>query len=130
MSTEKPPDKSTEEPVPTEITVDYIKSNLFRVIHADGAWGGLTARGTIHMALFSERPTIPQTQVLQVTNEGKLGPPIPEQTKKRPAELVREVEVEVIMSYETAQALHAWLEDKFNVFEKFIGPNAKKEGSR
>jgi hypothetical protein len=129
MSTEKPPDESTEEPVPTEISIDYIKSNHFRVIHADGAWGGLTARGAIHMGLFSERPTIPQTQVYRVTDEGKLGTPIPERTKKRDADMVREVEVEVIMSYDTAQALYNWLGDKLRTMRRFSGLNGNEEGS-
>ena len=36
------------------VTFDYIKSNLFRVIHADGVWGGIAPTGKIHLSFFND----------------------------------------------------------------------------
>ena len=43
-----------------EVAFDFIKSEYFRVIHADGALGGPTPQGLVHMAFYSERPPIPR----------------------------------------------------------------------
>jgi hypothetical protein len=66
-----------------EIAFEYIKSNLFRVIHADGAIGGVTPSGNLHLAFFSERPAIPRMIVHKRDPSGTLGPPIPEKTITR-----------------------------------------------
>ena len=81
---------------PTEVSFDYIKSNIFRVIHADGAFGGLAPNGNIHMALYNERQAIPTQMVYALEGIG-LGPEIKGKRKGRGG-LVREVEVDVIMS--------------------------------
>ena len=42
--------------LPKELEFDFIgKSNFFRAIRADGAFGGLAPNGVLHMALYSER---------------------------------------------------------------------------
>jgi hypothetical protein len=56
----------------TEIEFDFIKSNFFRVIHVDGAFGGLSPNGFVHMALYSERRAIP-TKVVHKIEGAALG---------------------------------------------------------
>ena len=57
----------------------YLKNPAFRVVHVDGAVGGVTPRGRIPMAVYSERPAIPQSSVHSVVGgvhqhgTGKLG---------------------------------------------------------
>ena len=43
----------------------YIKAYNFRVVHVDGVIGGITPKGLLHLAVFSERAAIPQ--VLRIT---------------------------------------------------------------
>ena len=102
-----------------EIAFDYIKSNFFRVIHVDGAFGGLAPSGNIHMALYSERQAIPTRTVFPFEGD-KLGP---ENLKKREVResLVREVEVDVVLSIDQARALHKWLTGKIESLEGIIG---------
>ena len=92
-----------------QITFDYIKSNHFRVVHADGAIGGVAAGGYIHMALFSERGAIPQQLVFAVDEKGRLGDEV---SRTERGTLIREVEVDVMMDEPSASALHRWLGDK------------------
>lgn len=94
---------------PSTLQFDYIKSNLFRVIHADGALGGLTPSGMIHIALYNERLAIPRSVVHSVDETGKLGKQI--KSDGRPG-LVREVEVDVFVTIATAESLVDWLKDR------------------
>jgi hypothetical protein len=85
------------------VALEYIKSQFFRVIHVDGAIGGPTPTGHIHLALFSERPAIPRRVVVPIAN-GSLGDPIPAETVVRDG-MVREMDVDIMMSLSTAEQL-------------------------
>jgi len=98
------------QPAPVEIGFDFIKSNLFRVIHADGAYGGISPNGAIHMALYNERSPIPRHTAHRLENN-QLGAELREKREVR-SSFVREVEVDVIMDVNVATALHQWLGEK------------------
>jgi hypothetical protein len=72
-----------------KISFDYLKSQFFRVLHADGAIGGITPSGCIHCSFYSERQAIPQRQTFMLNEDGSLGQPIAEETLVRAA-IVRE----------------------------------------
>jgi len=101
------------------ITFHYIKSNFFRVIYADGAFGGINPQGLIRMALYNERTPIPQTTVQPVTPEGRLGDELIDRRTAREG-FVREVEVDVLLNINTAKSLIVWLQDKVKVLEAAI----------
>jgi hypothetical protein len=101
---------------PTQLEFDFIKSNFFRVIHADGAFGGLGPRGDMHMQFFSERRAIP-TKIVHAIDGTKLGPEIKDKRESREA-FVREVEVDVVMNMAQVRSLHKWLGDKIAEFQK------------
>lgn len=114
--------------VPKEIEFDYIKSNFFRVVRGDGAFGGLSPNGTIHMAIFSERSAIP-TKIVHKVVDNALGPEIVPRREVRKA-VVREVEVDVTLDINQAIALRKWLDDKIKAFHEAMGiPQAATNGS-
>jgi len=102
--------------IPDKIRFHYIKSNYFRVVHVDGAYGGITARGTIEINLYSERPPIPQVAVHQVKPDGTLGDEIKEERVGRDG-IIREIEVGATMDLEVAKSLMMWLKDKIQTIE-------------
>ena len=104
-----------EENSQKDVEFHYIKSNTFRVVHADGVWGGPTPRGYITMAFYSERAPIPKRLVHEITSEGTLGR---ETSRDARAGIVREVDVEVMMDLDLAKGLLRWLEEKVTVLEK------------
>lgn len=114
--TETPqPSPATQGPVTHEgrISFSFEKGNFFRVVHADGVFGGLTPRGDFHMAFFSERQPIPKqvTHVLTSDTGGgnaKVGDEIRELRIAR-AGIFRELEVDVVMNRTTASSLLEWL---------------------
>src|SRR5438874_1780807 len=93
------------------VRFDYIKSNLFRVIHADGVVGGLTPRLDIHMDFWSERFPIPQRVVHTLTDDGTLGEELKTERLTREG-IVREVEAGVVLDLEVAKAFREWLTDR------------------
>lgn len=95
----------------------WTTSNHYRVVHADGAFGGITPYGAIFFSLYSDHPPIPEITVQPVTDEGLLGPEIAE-GKVSNEGIEREVEVGVVMALQTATALRDWLNDRIRLVEK------------
>jgi len=102
-----------------KVRFHYIKSNHFRVIHVDGAHGGITPTGMIQVAFHNDRSPIPQQVVSTVHENGTLGREIAEERVSRDG-VVREVEVEAIMSLDTARALRKWLDEKIQSLEDLL----------
>ncbi len=101
-----------------EVVFTYLKSNLFRVIHADGAWGGLSARGDIHISFYNERAAIPDTSKIVVSE--KTGAIVKPEEFQSSSKFVREVEADVIVDLGTAISLRDWLNNKISALEKLI----------
>lgn len=93
----------------------YQKSNLFRVIHADGAWGGLTPDLQVFFSLFNSGPAMPQMMGYELRPEGTLED-IPAMAVSKDG-IVREVEVGIVMSPENVKALIAFLEGRLRTLE-------------
>ncbi len=100
------------------ITFDYIKSNNFRVIYADGVHGGLSPKGDlIQISIWNERWPIPRQTTHEFSKEGKLGSEILGLRITRDA-IVREVEAEIIMTVPNAELLRDWLDEKIKATQK------------
>jgi hypothetical protein len=116
---EQPSKGSNGQPA-KEVVFDYIKGEYFRVIHADGMIGGSTPQGNLHVAFFSERPPIPKRTVQTVNALGALGDQIPEKTVVRDCTVVREMDVDVIMSFQVAEQFYKWLEQRLDEMKKMM----------
>lgn len=99
---------ATSEPrkLPTELRFHFVKSSQFRVVHADGAWGGITPQGLISLAAYSERFPIPTTVDHKVDPDGKLGAEVRRTGRDG---VLREVEVDLLMSVEVAESFVEFL---------------------
>ena len=100
-----------------KIEFHYKKSSLFRVVHSNGAWGGLTPDLDVFVAFFNSRPPIPETVVHELSEEGVVGPEVPE-LKVSKNGIVREVEVGVIMKPEDVRNLITFLQDRLDNIKK------------
>lgn len=109
-----------------QIQFHYKKSNLFRVIHSDGAWGGLTPELDVFFTFFNSRPPIPEMLVQKIDDDGKLGDEIPELGISKKG-IVREVEVGVVMKSEDVQNLIIFLQDRLANIKKIKESNEEKE---
>ena len=96
---------------PSRVTFDLVRSPFFRVVHSNGAWGGLTPRRQLSVTFYSERNSVPRQITHEITTDGKLGPVVSRDTTDN---VRRELEVEVMMDMEEAVSLHAWLGTKID----------------
>jgi hypothetical protein len=96
---------------------NYIKSRFFRVVHVDGAYGGLAGRGYITAALYNERLAIPQITEAQIGSDGSVSS---EQVIESKQHVVREVEVELILDLPSARVFARWLNEKADALEQLL----------
>src|SRR5258708_3439237 len=94
-----------------KIRIEYIKSNLFRVVHADGAFGGTSPRLELFITFYSERFPIPKILVYEVSPTGAHGEEVLAERETK-AGIIREAEVGVMLDLPAAKSLAAWLHDK------------------
>ena len=96
------------------IAFDYIKSNFFRVIHANGAIGGPTPQGHLHIAFYSERAAIPRRVVHELNTDGTLRQLREVQSRDF---MARELDVDVFLSIDAAESLHIWLGQQIEIMK-------------
>lgn len=101
------------------IQFSYIKSNHYRVIHADGMIGGAVHKARLVLSFFSERIPIPQVQTYELNADGSLGE---EQITSRVVRsgVVREVEASVSLDLRTAKAVRDSLSERIASMEASI----------
>jgi hypothetical protein len=107
----------SDESLPRRIEARYVKSSTYRVVHADGVWGGPTPQGNIFMAPYAEHWTNPDSLVYEVAPGGRLTP------ERREVEqgITRELEVGIVMSLRTAKSLLEWLRGRIEQMERSEG---------
>lgn len=114
MSENELPSEQNSDGIPERIKFQFVKSNLFRVIHVDAVWGAITPGSDgINMNLCSQRFPIPQQVVYELKPDGSLEKEISEETIQ-PDDIEWEVEISAIMSIETANTLIEWLQNMVN----------------
>lgn len=102
--------KSSDQETPV-VNFDYIKSNFFRVIHADGAVGGLTPTGNIQLNFWSQRRPIPKQVSHPIHQDDAGNEHLGEEIKREQRDaVVREVESGIVMDLGTAIAIRDWLQ--------------------
>jgi hypothetical protein len=111
---------------PSSIKLYHEKGNFFRVIHADGAIGGLTPTREIFMSLFSQRAAIPKEIEQALTTEGHLGEEVGRVGKSG---IFRELEVGVVMTPATARKIAEWLQQQATIAEQTASPVDASKGT-
>jgi len=114
----------SEPQIPSRVKIHYIKSNLFRVVHSEGAIGGITPNREIFVSLFNERGALPKVIEFAISPEGNLGQEIGREGKEG---VVREMEIGVLMSADAAKNLAQFLLHHAKLLEESV-PERQEEG--
>ncbi len=104
------------ESLPKEAKVTYTKSPDYKLVYVNGVYGGITGKGELRFDFFQEFHPYPEEEILEITDDGKLGAPEPEDSEQ--FELIREKQIGIVMSMGFAQSLLQWLKDKVETYEK------------
>lgn len=105
----------------SEFVFHYIKSSNFRVIPVDGAWGGVSQKGSVHVGVYNERRPIPKETarpVLSIEDGGNTVALGPDEVKETIGGYVREVEALLVLDYDTAVNIHKWLGEKIESIQQ------------
>jgi len=91
--------------VKLQVPIHFIKSMCFRVVHANGVWYGGDNQGNLHLTFFNERNPIPKKLVFNLNEHGAI---VGEDASQRDSKegVVREMEVDVVMSPQVAHELY------------------------
>lgn len=114
-----------------EIRFMYEYEEGYELRYVNGALGGVGPRGEIIANFFFEKPVLPKLVVNEVSPNGTIGGEVVEEPAAIRNTFVRSVTTGVILNYENARNLHAWLGDKIRELE-FLqqGQGGAKAGSR
>jgi hypothetical protein len=118
--------RPTFPPSGDKIKFYYEKGNFFRVIHVDGAVGGLTPTLDVFLSIYNQRAPIPQVSVQKVAPSGQLGEELMEERVQKDG-VFREVEVGLVMNLNVARALQQWLTEKIELAEKTMQQIAQQQ---
>lgn len=110
-----------------QISFEYIKGSQFRTFHADGVFGAINPKLNLQFYFWNERIPIPRKMVHKLTLDGTLGDEIPELREQRDS-LIRELDMSLVMDYDTATDLRDWLNELISQHDKLIPIPAKTEG--
>lgn len=101
------PGMGTERAWPTTVRFRFTKADGHKTVAANGAWGGATPSGEIHVHLYLESPEVPAETEAPIGPSGPLQEKLPGNGETIVVE--REVQVSVVMSAPKARDLALWL---------------------
>ena len=104
------------------IKFHYSRTPSYRNYHVDGVFGGLNAKGNLHIELFNEKNPLPKTVTQEITKSGVFGKEI---KREQQDGILREIECGLTLDIQTAISLRSWLDTKIKQFEEII----KKESN-
>jgi hypothetical protein len=97
------------------IKIRYLKSYDYKASLATGVYGGITANGMINANFFTDRTVLPDSQIIEVDENGvQIGLP----KDQKDGDLLREVQFGALMDVNTAKVIVAWLDSKIEEYEK------------
>ena len=114
-----------------EIRFTYQYEEGYGPHYVNGALGGVSPRGEIIANFFFEKPVLPTMVANEITPGGTIGGEIAEEPADMRNSFVRAVSTGIILNYDNALNLHAWLGEKIKELE-FLqqGQGAMKPGQR
>jgi hypothetical protein len=106
-------------PIKDKVNIHYQKNPLYREIHVDGLFGGLTPKGKVSLNFYGERLAIPKCEEHAITKEGKLGrlTKVSEDSKDG---IIREIEFGTYFDIEVIKDLKNFLETKIKEHETYF----------
>ena len=107
-----------------QITIKFTRSKDYKIVPANGCFGGVTPRGEILVEFFEEHFPTPDMVVHELTEQGTLGP---EKVRHTEGELVRELQIGVVLQPNQAESIARWLLGKVEEVKKKVRAEGKTE---
>jgi len=105
-------EKLKKEEIPKEIDIQYDFDPSYRIVAANGVYGGITPRGDMKIDFFVESLDVPHQVRNKVLPDGKLGEEISRSPGKR---LVRRLQVGLILSINDAGRIADFIKQRIEL---------------
>lgn len=102
-----------------EVTIKMVKDSNYRVVYANGVYGGIGPSGELRFDLFQDFREFPEEEYYFLTEDGHLGdkkgqnPEVPD--------LVRLRKIGVIIPAEKIPDIVKWLNEKYKIWIETFG---------
>jgi len=100
---------------PRRFSFKYQDAASFRTVRVNGVLGGSTPTGEIYMGVYTQRPSLPETSSLDVDEHGTPGQEILGPLQE---DLIREMEVGLILDLPNAVAIRTWLDGHIKTLQQ------------
>jgi len=114
---EKMSDEDKIEKFPDTVKVVYTEAPDYKVIYANGVYGGVTGREELRFDLFQEYHQFPNEEQRKINEDGTIGDPIPNERDSGQLELIRERQVGIVIPISFAETLHRWLGERIEAYK-------------
>ncbi len=101
------------------IVIHNVKNSGFRLVHVDGAHGGITPSGYINLNFYSQRGVIPLGTEFAIM-DGQIAEPIKDIEGSKTG-IIREFEFGIYMDINACENLKVFLERKIEEFRQIEG---------
>jgi hypothetical protein len=108
------------------VKIHHKKSGFFRVVHADGAWGGVNGTAVIHMTFYSEHPAIPTSVIYPLDKNGLM---VNTPTIEGDEGLHREMEVAIALTLPAAMQVRTTLDNFIRIAVEQMNDLNQKVGN-
>ena len=95
----------------------YRDAAAFRTVRVNGVLGGSTPTGEVYMGIYTQRPLLPESSYVDVDEHGRPGPEILPPMEQ---ELIREMEIGLILDLPNALAIRTWLDGHIKSLQQNI----------
>lgn len=100
---------------PEEIEFFFEFDPTYRIVAANGVWGGITPRGDIQLDFFVERQGVPEIIKHEFTEQGTLG----NITDRKPEpRFIRRLQVGILLSPDKADSIANFIKEKVAEFNE------------
>lgn len=103
---------------PKDIEFFFEIDKDYRIVAANGVWGGITTRGDIQLDFLVEKQAVPESIRNEITEQGGLGREI---ARTPPARFVRRMQFGVLLSVAAAEVVANLITSKIEEFKKLKG---------
>lgn len=97
-------DKESQEDV---VKFVFVKSPDYKMIAANGVWGGVTPQGQLKLDLFVDSVDMPEFITHNILKDGRLG----EEIERKPSGkiITRELQIGVLLPINIAETIAKWI---------------------
>ncbi len=101
--------------IPKEVEIFFEEDPNYKLIAANGMWGGVTTKADFRLDFFVESVGVPESIKHRVTPEGIIGDEI---SRNPPPKIVRQLQVGILLSVDNAEAMANFIKDRVTEFRK------------